>query len=38
MEANKKLNEAMNAVFNSAEWKELHRVVMKLRDNGGVDL
>lgn len=38
MEANKKLNAAMEAVFNSAEWKEMHRVVMELRDNGGVEL
>lgn len=38
MEANKKLNAAMDAVFNSAEWKKMHRVVMELRDNGGVEL
>ena len=38
MEANKKLKAALNAVFNSAEYKELHRVVMELRDNGGVNL
>ena len=36
MEANKKLNEAFEAVFNSAEWREMKRVVMELRDNGGV--
>ena len=38
MVANKKLNEALNAVFNSKEYNELHRVVMELRDNGGVEL
>lgn len=38
MEANKKLNAALNAVFNSEEYNELHRVVMELRDNGGVKL
>jgi len=38
MEANKKLNTALNAVFNSAEYYELQRVVMELRDNGGIDL
>lgn len=38
MEANKKLNAALDAVFNSAEYGELHRVVMELRDNGGVKL
>lgn len=38
MEANKKLNAALNAVFNSAEYNELHRVVMDLRDNGGIKL
>lgn len=38
MEANKKLNSALNAVFNSAEYNELHRVVMELRDNGEMEI
>lgn len=38
MEANKKLNAALDAVFHSAEYNELHRVVMELRDNGRVEL
>lgn len=38
MEANKKLNDAFKAVFNSAEWRNMTRVVMDLRDNGGVNM
>ena len=38
MEANKKLNASLDAVFNSAEYNELHHVVIELRDNGGVEL
>jgi hypothetical protein len=34
MEANKKLNTALEAVYNSAEWQELQRVVMALRYEG----
>lgn len=38
MEANKKLNAAIEVVLNSAEWREMKNIVMELRYNGGVNL